>query len=292
MYKAIQYRIFYWIPNTLSGERIAIGLCLFDKDSGRLDTHWIAQKELSRLQNIFEWSSKSDSKDVLNMLNEVDGKWKSKAFDSSFWHYLERYWNGIIQISDNRKLYYEGTAADFERKSAMLKEQFLPLANLEPKHVKRKRRMIRQHFEKYVKQKNIEEKVSLGAEIPEHGKYRLLKSIDLDLGASAGHLVGAAGFDFSFKKNTLIKNAHSYLDAFHTIRKTDGAGDFSFVLHHRGNPYDSEENQNPQFYDDFRYRCDDLNIRILQVDEMEDYIDEISQKPNLKPLEQVSSNQN
>ncbi|MGF1670894.1 MAG: hypothetical protein ACFCU6_10620, partial [Balneolaceae bacterium] len=181
MNRAIHYRIFYWVPNTLSGERIAIGLCLFDKKLNRLDTHWIAQKELARLQNIFDWSDRSDGKDVLNMLNEVDGNWKSKVFHSSFWNYLERYWNGIVQISDNRKLYYEGTADDFERKSAMLKEQFLPLADREPKYVRRKSAVVRKSFEKFVKQKHLEEKVSPGIEIPGHGKYRLLKSIYLDL---------------------------------------------------------------------------------------------------------------
>lgn len=284
MNSIIHYRIFYWIPNTLSDERIAIGLCLFDKELHLLDTHWIAQKELSRLQNIFDWSSKSDSKDVLNMLNEVDGKWKSKAFNSSFWHYIERYWNGIVQISDNRKLYYEGTATDFKSKSKMLKEQFLPLANLEPKYVKRRSTVVRKNFERYVKQKGLEEKVSLGIEIPRHSKYRLLKSINLDLGTQTGYLIGSTGFDFSLVENTLIKNAHSYFDAFQTIRKTDGGGDFSFVINQRGNPYDSTENQNVQFYDDFRFRCDDLKIRTLGVDEVEDFVNEISAMPNLKPL--------
>lgn len=285
MNKVIQYRIFYWVPNTLSGERIAIGLCLFDEERHRLDTHWIAQKELSRLQNIFAWADKSDAKDVLNMLDEVDENWKSKAFDPSFWNYIERYWNGILQISDNRKLYYEGSVADFERKSTMLKEQFLPLADLEPKHVRRKTTVIRQNFERQVKQKHLEDKVSLGTEIPEHGKYRLLKSIYLDLGASAGHLIGSAGFDFSYKEDTLIKNAHSYFDAFHTIRKTDRGGQFSFVLHYGGNPYSSVENLNQEFYDDFQYRCKDLEISTLQVDEIEDYVEDLSSKPNLKPLE-------
>lgn len=281
----IHYRIFYWVPNTLSGERIAIGLCVFDKELNRLDTHWIAQKELVRLQNIFSWSDKSDTKDVLNMLSEVDENWKSKAFDISFWNYIERYWNGILQISDNRKLYYEGSSTDFERKSTMLKQQFLPLADLEPKHVRRRATVIRQNFEKYVKQKNLEEKVSIGTEIPEHGKYRLLKSIYLDLGASAGHLIGSAGFDLSLKEDTLIKKAHSYFDAFHNIRRTDGEGEFSFVLHHSGKHYSTEENRSHQFYDDFRYRCKDLEIQTLHLNEMIGFIDEISQKTNLRPLE-------
>lgn len=285
MNRTIQYRIFYWVPNTLSGERIAIGLCLFDQERHRLDTHWIAQKELSRLQNIFNWSSKPDAKDVLNLLSEVEENWKSKAFDTSFWNYIERYWNGILQISDNRKLYYDGSAADFKRKSEMLKQQFLPLADLEPKHVRRRTTVIRQNFERQVKQKNLEERVSLGTEIPKHGKYRLLKSIYLDLGASAGHLIGSAGFDLSLTEDTLIKKAHSYFEAFHNIRKADGEGEFSFVLHHKGNSYSSVENEGKSFYDDFQYRCKDLKISTLQVDEIEDFIDNISLKPDLKPLE-------
>lgn len=285
MNSIIHYRIFYWVPNTLSGERIAVGLCLFDKKSGRLDTHWIAQKELSRLQNIFAWSNKADAKDVLNMLHEADGNWKSKAYDSSFWNYIERYWNGIVQISENRRLYYEGTATDFDRKSAMLKQQFLPLADLDPEHVRRNSSIIRKNFERWVKEKELEEKVSLGVKIPGHGKYRLLKSISLDLGAKNDYLIGSVGFDFSLSQKTLIEKAHSYFEAFYNIRKEDGGGDFSFVLHHRGKHHSSADNQDIQFYDDFLFRCVDLKIQTFQIDEIEDYIGEIALKPNLKPLE-------
>lgn len=102
--RSLTYRIFYWTPNTLSGERIAIGLCLFDKEANKLNTHWISQSDLSRIQRIFSFSSKTDSKDVLNLMLESKGSWKSKAFDPSFWDYIDRYWTGIATVSDARKL--------------------------------------------------------------------------------------------------------------------------------------------------------------------------------------------
>lgn len=124
----ITYRIFYWVPNTLSGERIAIGLCLFDKVNNCLATHWVAQQELDRLEKVFSQSQSSDTRDVLDILRETDANWKSKVYDASFWNYIERYWNGILQISAERKLYYEGSETDFSYKSEMLRNQLLPLS--------------------------------------------------------------------------------------------------------------------------------------------------------------------
>jgi len=147
----IRYRIFYWVPNTLSGERIAVGLCLYDKEADRLNTHWIGQREMNRLQNIFSFTSKADSKDVLNLLSQTGDNWKSKAYDQSFWNYIESYWNGIVQISEERKLYYEGGKSDFVRKSEMLKNQFLPLSDLEPKGQYGRSKTITRNFERWVK---------------------------------------------------------------------------------------------------------------------------------------------
>ena len=283
----IQYRIFYWVPNSLSGERIAIGLCLYDKESDRLDTHWISQKELSRLQNIYTHASKEDAKDVLTMLNETDGQWKSKAFDNSFWNYIVRYWNGILQVSDDRKLFYEGTSSDFARKTEMLKNQFLPLSKPASKREYRRSRTIKKNFEKFVKAKELEERVSLGVEIPEHGKYRLLKSIYLDLGAYHNIMTGSAGIDFSLKENTVVDKVHAYFEAFQSIRRVDKGGEFSFVIHEAGKLYQSSANIETQFYDDFRYRCKDLSIEVLQLDEVGDYVERLSEKTDLKPLESV-----
>lgn len=282
---SITYRIFYWVPNTLSGERIAAGLCLYDKEEDRLATHWIGQRELTRLQNIFSHTSKSDSKDVLNMLQEADGNWKSKAYDPSFWNYIERYWNGILQISKERKLYYEGSPSDFERKSELLKNQFLPLSTPIIKREYRRGRIITKNFERWVKEKELEEKVTLGAEIPEHGKYHLLKSIYLDIGAFNTEMTGSAGIDFSLREKTIIGKVHAYFEAFQSIRRIDKGGSFSLVLHKKGNPYQYTENSNIQLYDDFCFRCKELSIEVLQLDEVEDYVNDLSKKTNLRPLE-------
>ncbi len=287
MNSVIQYRIFYWVPNSLSGERIAIGLCLFDKEGDRLDTHWISQKELSRIQKIYSYTSKEDAKDVLTMLNETDGQWKSKAFDNSFWNYIERYWNGILQLSKGSKLYYEGTSLDFDQKSEMLKNQFLPLSKPVTKREYRQSISIKKNFEKFVKAKEMEERVSLGVDIPEHGRYRLLKSIYLDLGAHNDTMIGSAGIDFSLKENTVIDKVHAYFEAFQSIEKVDKGGDFSLVLHQRGKPYDAVGNKRVQLYDDFRYRCEEISIEVLQLDEVEDYIERLSEITDLKPLEPI-----
>lgn len=281
----IQYRIFYWVPNTLSRERIAIGLCLYDKKADRLDTHWISQKELNRLQKIYAYTSREDAKNVLNLLDETDGNWKSKAYDASFWNYIERYWNGILQISEGRKLYYEGTAADFTRKSDMLKTQFLPLSKPATKREYKRAKIITKNFEKWVKIKKLEERVSLGVEIPEHGRYHLLKSIFLDLAAYNGAMTGSAGIDFSLKENTLIDKLHGYFQGFQSIQKIDRGGRFSLVIHKKGKPYQSMDNENNQLYDDFRYRCDELSIEVLQFDEIKDYVDSLTERTDLKPLE-------
>lgn len=281
----IKYRIFYWVPNSLSGERIAIGLCLYDKESDRLDTHWISQKELSRIQNIYSHTSKDDAKNVLTLLTETDGQWKSKVFDNSFWNYIERYWNGILQLSEGRKLYYEGTSSDFGQKSEMLKNQFLPLSKPVTKREYRRSRSITKNFEKFVKAKELEERVSLGVDIPEHGKYRLLKSIYLDLGAYNDTMTGSAGIDFSLKEDTIIDKVHAYFEAFQSIMRVDNGGDFSFVIHKAGKPYQSSANIETQLYDDFRYRCEGLTISVLQIDEIEDYVDTLTERTDLKPLE-------
>jgi hypothetical protein len=281
----IRYRIFYWVPNTLSGERIAVGLCLYDKEADQLNTHWIGQREMNRLQNIFSFANKADSKDVLNLLSETDDNWKSKAYDQSFWNYIESYWNGIVQISEERKLYYEGGKSEFARKSEMLKNQFLPLSDLEPKRHYRRSKTITRNFERWVKEKQIEEKVTLGKEIPEHGKYRLLKSIYLDLGADNGHMIGSAGIDFSLSHKSLTEKAHSYFTGFQSIKNIEKGGDFSLVVHGKGKPYQSTEREDTQLYDDFCYRCEELDIRVLKLDELEDYVDELSDKPDLRPLE-------
>lgn len=285
MNSLIRYRIFYWVPNTLSGERIAAGLCLYDREADRLDTHWIGQRELSRLQKIFSFSGKADSKDVLNLLSETDGNWKSKAYDPSFWNYIESYWNGIVQISEERKLYYEGEAPDFFRKSEMLKNQFLPLSGLKSKRKYGGSKKITRNFERWVKEMKIEEKVTLGKEIPEHGKYHLLKSIYLDLGANNGRMIGSAGIDFSLTQKTLTEKVHAYFTGFQSIRNVEQGGDFSLVVHRKGKSYQSVEKEDSQLYDDFRYRCRDLNIRVLKLDELKDYIEDLSEKPDLKPLE-------
>lgn len=285
MNSLIQYRIFYWVPNTLSGERIAVGLCLFDREADRLDTHWISQKELSRLQKIFSFSNKADSKDVLNLLSETDENWKSKAYDPSFWNYIESYWNGIVQVSEKRKLYYEGTTSDFSHKSEMLKNQFLPLSSFKSKRDYGGSTKITPDFERWVKEKKIEEKVTLGKDIPKHGKYHLLKSIYLDLGADYGQIIGSAGIDFSLAHKTLTEKVHAYFTGFQSIKKVENGGDFSLVVHRRGKSYQSIEKDDSQLYDDFRYRCRDLNIRVLKLDELKDYIEDLSGKPDLRPLE-------
>jgi len=287
MNNAITYRLFYWVPNTLSGERIAIGLCLYDKEASRLDTHWVSQKELYRLQNIYSHTSKEDAKHVLSLLDGTDGNWKSKAFDASFWNYIERYWNGILQISDARKLYYEGSKSDFARKSDMLKTQFLPLSRPVTKREYVRSKKITKNFERWVKAKELEERVSLGVEIPEHGKYHLLTSIYLDLGAYNGEMTGSAGIDFSLKKKTVIDKVHAYFEAFQSIKRIDKGGDFSLVLHKRGKPYQSADNDKSNLYDDFRYRCQELSIEVLQLDEVEDYVESLSEKTDLRPLEPV-----
>lgn len=281
----IRYRIFYWVPNTLSGERIAVGLCLYDKEADRLDTHWIARRELSRLQKILSFSSKADTMDVLKVLSETDGKWKSKAYDPSFWNYIENYWNGIIQVSEERKLYYDGGESAFSGKSETLRIQFLPLSRVEPNESKTHSKIITRNFERWVKEKQIEEKVTLGKEIPEHGKYHLLKSLYLDLGAENGKIIGSAGIDFSLTHKTVTEKAHSYFNGFQSIRKVERYGDFSLVVHRNGKTYPSIDILDTKLYDDFCYRCNDLDIRVLNVDELKDFVEDLSKKPHLKPLE-------
>lgn len=285
----IFYRIFYWVPNTLSGERIAIGLCLYDKEKDRLDTHWIAQRELSRLQNIFTHASKEDATNVLNLLEETDGNWKSKAYDASFWNYIERYWNGILQISENRKLYYEGSATDFAQKSEMLKNQFLPLSKSVTKKALKRTKAITKNFERWVKDKELQERVSLGIEVPQHGRYRLLKSVYLDLAAYHENIAVSAGIDFFLKEETLIDKIHSYLQAFQSIGDIEKGGDFSLVIHKYGKPFQSNEITKTKLYDDFRYRCEELNIQVIQLDEIEDYVERLSHKTNLRPIEPVAA---
>ncbi|XWN36881.1 MAG: hypothetical protein ROO71_13075 [Balneola sp.] len=287
MNSAVTYRLFYWVPNTLSGERIAIGLCLYDKDINRLDTHWISQKELYRLQNIYSHTSKEDAKNILSLLEEADGSWKSKAYDTSFWNYIERYWNGILQISDARKLYYEGSDTDFVGKSEMLKNQFLPLSKPVTKREYRRSKTIKNNYERWVKARELENRVSLGVEIPKHGKYHLLKSIYLDLGAYNEAITGSVGIDFSLKENTVIDKVHAYFEAFQSIKRIDKGGDFSLVVHKRGKPYSSVDNTKNNLYDDFRYRCEELSIEVLQLDEVEDYVESLAEKADLKPLEPI-----
>lgn len=280
----IKYRIFYWIPNTNSGERIAIGLCLFNKEMDQFNSYWIAQRDLTRLRNIFTYSSKIDSKDALTLLSEIKESWKSKAFDKGFWSYLERYWNGIIQVSSEKKIMYSGNPEDFEGKSESLRKKLLPLFEIKKKRKPGRPKTLVKHFEKEVKKKKIQEKVSLGTEIPEHGKYHLLQSIYFDLAARNGQIVGSAGFDMSLKANTLTKKAHAYFEGFQNIKRIEGGGDFSLVLHSKGNTFKTKDSVDNSYYDDFRYRCDDLNIQVVQIDELSDYIDSLTDIDNLKPL--------
>ena len=283
--RLLTYRIFYWVPNTLSGERIAIGLCLFDDEAKRLNTHWISQSDLSRIQKIFSFSSKADSKDLLSLMHEAEGSWKSKAFDPSFWDYIERYWTGIAKVSDSRNMVYDGTRHDFEAKSKILADQFLPLSQTVGKKKPGPPRSITKHFEKEVVKRDIRHKVSLGQKIPEHGNYHLLKPIYLDLAARNGDMVGSAGFDFSLKTNTLAEKAHTYFEGFQKIKKAEGGASFNFVLHNRGTGTDEISGSDSQFYDDFMFRCDDLNIRVWQLHELPELIDEISVMPRLRPFE-------
>jgi hypothetical protein len=175
MKSEITYRLFYWIPNTLSSERIAVGLCLFDQSRKYLDTWWIAQKELTRLTNVFAYSNKADAKDALSLLSEIKDEWKSKAFDPQFWSTIARYWNGIIQISEAKKIIYAGTKGDFTSKSAMLSKRFLPLANIKKNRNSGRPKDIVKYFVEEVRRKDMQNRVSLGTKIPPHGKYRLLQ---------------------------------------------------------------------------------------------------------------------
>jgi len=281
----ITYRIFYWVPNTLSGERIAIGLCLFDKENDRFDSYWIAQRDLTRLRNIFSYSSKADSKDVLNLLSEIKESWKSKAFDPRFWSYIERYWNGIVQVSEEKKLMYQGTSENFEDKGEVLRKKLLPLVEIKRKRSPGRHKTLTKNFEKEVKREKIQDKVTLGTEIPEHGKYRLLQSIYFDLAARNGQILGSAGFDMSLKSNTLTKKANAYFEGVQHIQKVEGSGTFSFVLHERGKSFSPGDKLDMSFYDDFRYRCEDLDIDVLELNELPDFIKDLSEMENLRPLE-------
>lgn len=146
-------------------------------------------------------------------------------------------------------------------------------------------RSITKHFEKEVVEKRIQDKVSLGQKIPEHGNYHLLKPIYLDLVARNGDVVGSAGIDLSLKTDTLAGKAHSYFEGFQKIQKTEGGANFNFVLHKRGKSLDYLSGPNSQFYDDFMYRCDDLNIRVWQMNELPELIEEISVMSNLRPFD-------
>ncbi len=284
MKSAITYRIFYWVPNTTSGDRIAIGLCLFDKENDRLDTHWIGQRDLTRLRNIFTYSSKNDSKDVLNLLSEDKDNWKSKAYDSEFWSYIEQYWNGIIQVSAEKKIIYNGTAVAFYEKSEALKKQFLPLSEVKKKRSPGRPKTITKYFENEVHRKKLLNKVTLGTKIPEHGKYHLLKSLYFDLAARNDQVIGSTGLDFSLRTKTLTDKAHSFFEGFQNIRKIEEGGKFSIVIHKKGKEFTSQEKLDNRFYDDFRYRCEDLNIQTFHLSELPDYIDDLSNISNLAPF--------
>jgi len=283
----IQYRIFYWVPNTLSGERIAIGICLFDKNSNRLDTHWLKQKELSRLQKIFIHSSKDDSRNVLKLLSENDNSWKSKAFDSSFWNYIERYWNGILQIAESKKVYYNGTSSDFKSKSIMLREQFLPLASDQKSDERVRARGLKKRFIELAKDKNIFNKVSLGTHIPESGKYHLLKPLYLDFGAYNGNLIGSVGLNFGLKEETLINNIQMYLAGFQRIRNVEKHGKFSFVIHNQQKPFEPESKELETLFKDFQIHCNDAGITMIEYNKLGSFIDDVAKIPDLRPLEEV-----
>jgi len=289
MKSTITYRIFYWVPNTLSGERVAIGLCLFDKENDRFNIYWISQRELTRLQNIFVFSSKEDSRDILNLLGGLKNSLKSQAFDSRFWSYLESYWNGIIQISDANKLLYQGTKEGFEEKSEVIRKKLLPLVDIKRKRSPGRHKTLVTYFEKEVKKKKLQDKVSLGTEIPEHGKYRLLQSIYFDLAARNHQLVGSAGFDMALKTNTLTKKAYAYFEGVQNIKNVEGSGNFSFVLHERGKKFNLGKKSDVGFYDDFRYRCKDLDIEVIQLDELPDFVNNLSELEDLRPLESVQN---
>jgi len=283
----IQYRIFYWVPNTLTGERIAIGLCLFDKDFRRLDTHWLKQRELSRLQNIFVHSSKDDSKNVLNLLQENDDSWKSKAFDPSFWNYIERYWNGILQISDSKKVYYDGSQSGFKFKSETLKHNFLPLASDKKLDERKRARGIRKKFIELAEKKNITEKVSIGEYIPESGRYHLLKPLYLDFGAFNGSMIGSVGIDFGIKQANLTNNIHTYLTGFQCIRNIERDGKFSFVIHNQQDSFLPYSSESEKFYKDFQTTCDNFDISIIDIKNLDNYINEVASNPDLRPLHEV-----
>jgi len=78
-----------------------------------------------------------------------------------------------------------------------------------------------------VKEKKIEEKVTLGKEIPEHGKYHLLKSIYLDLGADNGQMIGSAGIDFSLTQKTITEKVHAYFTGFQSIKNVEQGKDLT-----------------------------------------------------------------
>ncbi len=283
----IHYRIFYWVPNTLTGERIAIGLCLFDKELRRLDAHWLKQRDLSRLQKIFVHTSKDDSKNVLNLLQGNNDSWKSKAFDPSFWNYIERYWNGILQISDSKKVYYDGSQSGFKFKSENLKHNFLPLASDKKLDERKRARGIKKKFVELAKSKNITDKVSIGESIPESGRYHLLKPLYLDFGAFNGNMIGSVGLNFGLNPDSLINNIQMYLAGFQRIRKVERDGNFSFVIHIQQESFQPDSIETEKLFKDFKIHCDDFGISVIDIKNLDNFVDEIASNPDLRPLHEV-----
>jgi len=98
-------------------------------------------------------------------------------------------------------------------------------------------------------------------------------------------MIGSAGIDFSLSHKSLTEKAHSYFTGFQSIKNIEKGGDFSLVVHRKGKPYQSTERKETQLYDDFCYRCKELDISVFQLDEIKDYVENLSDKPDLKPLE-------
>lgn len=284
MKEKLIYHIFYWHPNTISEERVAIGLCLFDVQKKWLDSHWIARKELGRLQKIFSFSSSRDAAFILQLLADVKVNWKEIVFKTNFWEYANRYWNGLVQVSLKKTMLYDGSREGFQNSSLLLQEKFLPLAKSTEREPLIRSRGIHKIYKREVEKVRLGGKVALRHVFRPDNRYHLLKPIEVDLAARNGEPIVSTGFDMSLKQETLTEKALAYFDGFKKIRKLE-RGEFSIVLHDQGLSFNPETAGGHGFYDNFIYTCNDLDINVMDVQDLSGYLEKLAGVDGLRPLE-------
>ena len=199
---------------------------------------------------------------------------------------MQRYWNGLLQVSEENEILYDGSVAEFNRYAEIISDKVIPGSRItETKLRDTKNKELKSFIQNELINRSLQDKVSVGLTIPKNSSYRLMKSLTVDLAAQSESLIFASSIDFKKGVSAIEQQAIVIFEGFHSIKISKKNTDFTLIIHKGSEQYNPSSNGTHEVYDRIRYRCNALNIKSILKDEVPNYLDELAMKESLAPFQ-------